>query len=118
MHVLICGSRDFTNYEYMEEALTVLGDAPLVVIEGCARGADQLAERWAASHGILNKHFPPDRTRYGSSAEVKRNQQMLDEGKPDIVVAFPLDTSKGTWDMINRAKKAGVKVLVWYYEVK
>ena len=33
---------------------------------------------------------------------------MLDEGKPDLVVAFPGGT--GTADMIRRAKKAGVEV--------
>lgn len=35
---------------------------------------------------------------------------MLDEGKPDYVLAFHNDifNSKGTKDMLNRAKKAGV----------
>jgi ABC-type sugar transport system substrate-binding protein len=34
---------------------------------------------------------------------------MLDEGKPDIVVAFPGGT--GTADMVRRARKAGVVVI-------
>ena len=38
-----------------------------------------------------------------------RNQQMIDEGKPDLVVAFP--GGAGTADMIRRAKKHNLKVI-------
>jgi hypothetical protein len=37
-----------------------------------------------------------------------RNYQMLEEGKPDLVVAFP--GGGGTKDMVRRAVKAGVSV--------
>ena len=37
-----------------------------------------------------------------------RNQRMLDEGKPDLVVAFP--GGGGTKDMVRRAVKAGVPI--------
>ena len=38
---------------------------------------------------------------------------MLDEGKPDTVVYFHdnIERSKGTKDMVSRAKKAGLPVL-------
>jgi hypothetical protein len=32
--------------------------------------------------------------------------------KPDLVVAFPGPQSKGTWDMVNKAKAAGVETIV------
>ena len=32
--------------------------------------------------------------------------------KPDLVVAFPGPESVGTWDMIRRAEKAGVEVII------
>jgi len=40
---------------------------------------------------------------------------MLDEGKPTYVLAFHdnLAESKGTKDMVTRAKKAGIPVEVW-----
>ena len=38
-----------------------------------------------------------------------RNQQMIDEGKPDLVVAFKGGT--GTADMVRRAKKHNIKVI-------
>ena len=37
-----------------------------------------------------------------------RNQRMLDEGKPDLVVAFP--GGGGTKDMVRRSVKAGVPI--------
>ena len=47
---------------------------------------------------------------YGKSAGPRRNQKMLDDGKPTIVIAFhnDIDNSKGTADMIARAKKLGI----------
>ena len=42
------------------------------------------------------------------AAGPKRNQQMLDEAKPDMVVAFP--GGKGTAHMRQIAKAAGVPV--------
>jgi hypothetical protein len=38
---------------------------------------------------------------------------MLDEGKPDLVIAFhdDLSRSKGTVDMLAKAERAGVKTL-------
>ena len=34
---------------------------------------------------------------------------MLDEGKPDLVIAFP--GGKGTADMARRAREAGIEVI-------
>jgi predicted Rossmann-fold nucleotide-binding protein len=38
-----------------------------------------------------------------------RNQRMIDEGKPDLVVAFP--GGSGTADMVRRAKRASIEVM-------
>ena len=46
---------------------------------------------------------------YGKAAGPIRNQQMLDEGKPDVVIAFP--GASGTADMINRAGLTNVPVV-------
>jgi hypothetical protein len=34
---------------------------------------------------------------------------MLDEGKPDLVIAFP--GGRGTADMVKKARRAGVEVV-------
>ena len=45
---------------------------------------------------------------FGRSAGAIRNRDMLDTGKPDLVVAF--SGGRGTADMVRRAGKAGVAV--------
>lgn len=79
------------------------------VIHGAAPGADFLAGWWAMTNNIPVRAFPADWRKYGKRAGFRRNQQMLDEGKPDIVFAFP--GGNGTKDMVKRAKAAGVPVL-------
>lgn len=78
------------------------------IIEGDARGADKWAGKWAKTNGITNTKFPADWDTHGKAAGFIRNAQMLDEGKPSLVVAFP--GGNGTQDMIERAKKAGLPI--------
>lgn len=80
------------------------------IIEGCARGADRMAEEFAASHNIPISHFPAEWNKYGDPAGAIRNRQMLREGLPGMVVAFhrQFNQSKGTWDMVDIARKAGI----------
>ena len=51
---------------------------------------------------------PADWKRYGRGAGPARNQAMLVEFNPQLLVAFP--GGKGTADMVRRAQKAGVRV--------
>jgi len=46
---------------------------------------------------------------HGKAAGPKRNQRMLDHGRPKRVIAFP--GGKGTADMVDRARVAGVDVI-------
>lgn len=110
MKVLVCGGRDFTNAEFLNKTLDGLHAIYhfTELIHGAARGADTLAGSWAWTNGIIPRPFPADWA-LGKGAGPIRNQVMLDD-KPDLVVAFPTG-GPGTQDMINRAKKAEVKVL-------
>lgn len=81
-------------------------------ISGKAKGADSLGEKYAKEWGAKVLEFPADWDKYGKRAGPIRNQQMLDEGKPDLVVAFPTKNSKGTYHMIRIAKEAGVETIV------
>lgn len=121
--VLICGGRDFAAFDaasnIIRDHLATMSSNPpdkedIVFITGMAKGADQIPFRL----GDLDEwggveEYPADWDRYGKRAGPIRNQQMLDEGKPDLVLAFPTETSRGTYDMIRRAKKAGVEVAVY-----
>lgn len=79
------------------------------VIQGGANGADLLARRWSEYKGIECLTFHAKWSRHGPSAGPIRNQQMIDEGKPDLVVAFP--GGRGTADMVRRARIAGIRVI-------
>lgn len=107
MKVLVCGGRDFTDEQLLEEALSKFKID--FIIDGGAKGADYLAYMYAIKHSIKHESFPADWEEFGKAAGHIRNQQMLDEGKPDLVIAFP--GGKGTANMISRAEAAGVEVI-------
>ena len=111
MRVLITGSREWTDVATMCEEFCKLPD-DTVIIHGGARGADTMADQMARGEHMRVEVFPADWKAHGKAAGPLRNQQMLDEGKPDLVLAFPTPKSRGTWDMVRRAKSAGVEVRV------
>lgn len=107
MKVLVCGGRDFNDVDKLYYTL-----APIdidIIISGHARGADQLGEMFAHQYNIPVEVYPANWDIHGKRAGFIRNQQMLDEGKPDLVIAFP--GGVGTADMVRRAKAAGVEVI-------
>lgn len=110
MKVLVCGSRHFNDYKKLEETLKKYEISG--IISGAARGADSLGEEYARLHNINVFRFPALWDTYGRSAGPIRNSQMLKEGQPELVVAFRANNSRGTQNMIDQAKKAGVEVVV------
>ncbi len=111
--VLICGGRDFNDYGLLADTLVGLigqyDPKDVTIISGHARGADKLGERFANVNECKLLIFPADWDKYRKAAGPVRNQQMIDEGKPDLVVAFP--GGRGTQDMVKRAKKHGIEVV-------
>ena len=123
MRVLVCGGRDYSDRDRVWQVLDEI--APSLVIHGDARGADRLARDWAQERGIpeTGDHFRArwedtdrpgavirrrkDGSLYDAAAGHVRNQRMLDEGQPDLVVAFP--GGRGTADMLARTKRADVR---------
>lgn len=81
----------------------------LCIIQGGALGADNLGKQWAQLYEVPNKEYPADWNTFGKAAGIMRNETMLNEGAPDIVVAFP--GGIGTAHMVKISKKAGVKVI-------
>ena len=72
------------------------------VISGGAKGADQLAERYAKENGIKLTVIKADWTK-GKEAGPLRNQQIIEAAEQ--VLALWDGQSKGTADTIRRAKK-------------
>lgn len=112
IRVAVTGGRNFDNEVAVE---TILAQACKqyggfsVLIHGGATGADYLAKRWAQKNNIPILEFAADWDQYGKKAGPLRNQQIVDEGKPNLVIRFP--GNRGTEDMTRRAEKAGITVL-------
>lgn len=113
MRLLVCGSRDWEDEVELCRILDKLNAVFYIdeIIEGEQRGADLMARAWATDRGISPAPYPAEWRRYGKRAGAIRNRRMLAEGRPDLVVAFPMPGSVGTWDMVGIARKAGI--LVW-----
>ena len=104
--VLVCGGRDYNDRETVQRTLDRI--KPAEIIHGAARGADTLAGEYARDRGIPCRRFPADWRRHGRSAGFICNRQMLDEGKPELVVAFP--GGPGTRNMVKIALERGFPV--------
>lgn len=115
MRVLVCGGRDFDDWMGLRVFMSNLASQRLgqgermTVIHGGARGADRFAGEWAKDNGISVEAYHADWKKHGKSAGPIRNRKMLEQGRPDVVVAFR--GGRGTADMIRRAEAAGVKVI-------
>lgn len=110
--VLVCGGRKFNDpltfgswmYEIQKE------DSISEIIHGGAEGADWHAGKYAEWQGIPVKVYPADWKKHGRAAGPIRNAEMLEDSKPDLVLAF--EGGRGTADMVRRAKEAGVRVQI------
>lgn len=113
MRVLICGSRHWSDYSAIIEAIGHLNPLPSLIIHGGATGADTLAGEVAQRLGIPTLVFRADWIMHGRQAGFIRNAEMLREGRPELVLAFAapcLGQSRGTAHMVALARKAGISV--------
>jgi YspA, cpYpsA-related SLOG family len=112
--ILVCGGRGYFNKAFLNAELDSLHSSLkfTLLIEGGAKGADALAKEWAIKKGIAVQTFPADWDAYGKSAGYKRNLQMVKEGKPHCVAAFP--GGKGTANMIKIAKDNNIEVFEYH----
>lgn len=119
MRILVCGSRHFTGWELLCKTLNEydIKNSNSCIISGGARGTDMLGERYAEFYNIPFEVYEADWNKHGKAAGSIRNKQMLDEGKPDLVIAFLAPNSRGTKNMIAQATKAGVPVKVIEIEI-
>lgn len=108
MRILVCGGRDYASTATINAELDALhGEHGITcLIHGTARGADALADAWARRRGIPVTAFPAEWSKHGKAAGFRRNETMLRDGKPELVIAFP--GGKGTAHMVRLATAAGV----------
>lgn len=128
MRVLVCGGRTYKDRDKVFAELDRLFKMHLIIetIEGGASGADTFAREWAKERNQKEAEtyradwYDLETTpivirvdqygrKYNAAAGAIRNQQMRDEGKPQIVLAFPGDN--GTRNMIKLASAIGLPVV-------
>jgi hypothetical protein len=117
--IIVCGGVHFNDYEDFKNKMDplVASYEKVTLISGHAKGADTLAEKYAAEKGIPIKVFPAEWTKYGKAAGPIRNRAMLDYAKEQtpVVAAFWNGESRGTGNMIKQAKKAGVECHIFIH---
>jgi len=119
MKILFCGDRNWENIEYILRIMKTLKEkfGEFTVIEGEAKGADSIARECAVELGLPVEKYLADWNNFHRAAGPIRNKQMLDEGKPNGVVAFHpnIELSKGTKNMVCLARKANIPVWLSQY---
>ena len=107
--VLVTGGRDYTHSARMYEILDAWKARIGLLINGASRGADRMATNWARSRGVPFREYPALWDTHGKSAGYRRNEKMIRDGKPAVVIAFA--GGVGTQHQTEIALKAGIKVI-------
>lgn len=104
--VLVAGSRSITAFDLSPYIPPDCG----LIISGGAKGIDTVAEQYAVAHGIESRVFKPDYARFGKTAPLKRNEEMVELA--DIVLAIWDGKSRGTKHTVDYATKIGKEIKV------
>jgi hypothetical protein len=114
INIAIVGSRTFYQYEYLCEitdgVVHSFESDEISIISGGARGADSLAERYAAERGYPLIVFNADWGLHGKSAGYKRNVQIVEAA--DYLIAFWQNGSPGTKHSIDLAYDRGIRTYI------
>jgi len=117
MKIAIVGGRDFNDYELIKEKLIIFmdGNSTLInaFVSGGAKGADTLAEKFAAETGVEMIVYRPDFEKHGRGAALARNTQIVEHA--DVIFAFWDGKSRGTLDSITKAKQFNKKLFIINY---
>jgi len=103
MKVIIAGSRLFVPTHSDALVLDKYKNSITEVVSGCAKGGDAFGESWAAWNNVKIKKFPANWDLYGKAAGHIRNKEMALYA--DGLIAFMVNNSKGTSNMIKQAKE-------------
>ncbi len=106
--LVVAGCRDFNDYSLLAQALdkyitSLIDNKNIIIISGCAEGADKLGELYASENNLKVEKFPAEWEKYGKYAGPRRNEQMAKVA--DAVIVFWDGKSRGTQSMIKYAKR-------------
>lgn len=123
MKILVFGSRNWVEQKPIERELRKFPRGT-VIVQGGARGADNIGGYVGELCGLEVRDYPVDEAVDGSwpAAGVRRNQRMLDSEHPDKngeyidrALCFHEDPNlgKGSKDMAARLEKANITFEVY-----
>ena len=122
MVTIVSGSRHITDYAIVEAAIRASGFTISKVIEGGQRtynkqrqpvgGVDYLAFLWAFRNRVPCLRVNAKWQSHGPAAGPIRNREMA--ALAQQLIAIPDSDSRGTIDMIDVARQAGLSIYVHY----
>ena len=116
----IVGSRTFNSYDEVNTVLSEFissNDVTVTeIVSGGAKGADALAERYAANHNIPTKIYYADWKKFGRRAGPIRNVDIIK--RCDVCVAFWDGESHGTKHDIELCRKKHKLCIIFNYITK
>lgn len=116
--IIIAGGRDFLDYNLLREKVNKILQEKrvthkIVIISGCARGADTLGLRYASENVFDVEEYPAEWDKYGKKAGYMRNVEMAENA--NALIAFWDGKSKGTKHMIDIATERNLPIRVIKY---
>lgn len=118
MKLAIAGSRNFNDFAFLELKINELRKQYAIdsLISGGAKGADLLAEQYAAKYHLAIECVLPDWKMHSHGAGHRRNEIIVQ--KCDLLIAFWDGKSKGTKHIIEYAQKQNKQVYIFNYADK
>ncbi len=123
--IIVTGSRHAQSDRDVDVVLDALrthvrteGIGDLLYV-GDATGVDAIATWWAQKNDVARQVFEAHWTQIGKAAGPERNERMvaaalaLRDTHRLVGLAFPGPRSRGTWDCVERMRRAGIDVHTW-----
>jgi len=115
--VVIAGCRNYFDYaqakKYIDLCLkNIRKQFTIIIISGGCRGADMIGLRYATENNMTFEVYNADWIHFGKAAGPLRNRHMAEVC--DYVICFWGGKSKGTFSMIQEAKKLNKPLHIKY----
>lgn len=110
--LVIVGERGYNNWNEFQAIMDEFEKdhgLPKTIVSGGPHEVDSLGARWAKLHGLELIEFIPEWKKYGKSAGIIRNTDVIK--RADVVLALPTSESRGTRDSVHKAQSLN-KILV------
>jgi ribA/ribD-fused uncharacterized protein len=113
--IIVTGSREWTDRDAVHRDLATLPrhfdcrPDQIIIVNGKARGLDNLARAIALELGMAVEDHPADWETYGKAAGHRRNREMVEAGAVGAI-AYPIGESRGTRGCMALCEAAGIPV--------